>query len=129
MFKDQALTVTFSLACSLIVALTLVPLLCSRFLHLESERRRRRTQWTYNLSCKVGLCMEKLDGFYQKVINWALDHRKTVIIAALAIFLVSVFIVWPLRLVGTDFIPEMDQGELLISLEAIAGRADSDERG
>lgn len=121
MFKDQALTVTFSLACSLIVALTLVPLLCSRFLHLESERRRRRTQWTYNLSCKVGLCMEKLDGFYQKVINWALDHRKTVIIAALAIFLISVFIVWPLRLVGTDFIPEMDQGELLISLEAPPG--------
>ena len=120
MFEDQALTVAFSLACSLIVALTLVPLLCSRFLHLESDRRRRRS-WTYNLSCKVGVCMEKLDGFYQGVLNWSLDHRKSVILMVLAIFLASISIIWPLRLVGTDFIPDMDQGELRLELEAPPG--------
>jgi len=121
MFEDQALTVAFSLACSLIVALTLVPLLCSRFLHLESERRERKVQWTYDLSCKVGLCMEKLDGFYLRVLNWALDHRKTVILAILAVFFTSIAIVWPLRLVGTDFIPDMDQGEAILSVEMPPG--------
>jgi HAE1 family hydrophobic/amphiphilic exporter-1 len=121
MFKDQALTVTFSLACSLLVALTLVPLLCSRFLHLESERRRRRTTWTYKLSCKVGGCMEKLDEFYKKVLNWALDHRKTVVLSILAVFVVSIAIVWPLRLVGTEFIPDMDQGELNLNAETPPG--------
>jgi HAE1 family hydrophobic/amphiphilic exporter-1 len=121
LFEDQALTVTFSLACSLLVALTLVPLLCSRFLRLESERRERRVQWTYDLSCKVGLCMEKLDGFYQGVLNWALDHRKTVVLAVLAVFIISVSIVWPFRLVGTEFIPDMDQGELILSAETPPG--------
>jgi HAE1 family hydrophobic/amphiphilic exporter-1 len=121
LFEDQALTVTFSLACSLLVALTLVPLLCSRFLRLESERRERRVQWTYNLSCKVGLCMEKLDRFYQGVLNWALDHRKTVILAVLAVFIASISIIWPFRLVGTEFIPDMDQGELILSAETPPG--------
>ena len=121
LFEDQALTVTFSLACSLIVALTLVPLLCSRFLHLESERRSRKVQWTQNLSCKIGLCMEKLDGFYRRVLNWALDHRKSVVLTAVAVFLASISIIWPLRLVGTEFIPNMDQGELIISMETPPG--------
>jgi len=36
LFRDQALTVAFSLLCSLIVSLTLLPMLASRFLHLDS---------------------------------------------------------------------------------------------
>jgi len=121
LFEDQALTVTFSLACSLIVALTLVPLLCSRFLHLQSEKRKRRTQFTYNLSRKIGLCMEKLDSFYQRVLNWALDHRKTMILGALGVFLISLSLLWPFRFVGTEFIPNMDQGELIINMETPPG--------
>jgi len=121
LFQDQALTVTFSLACSLLVALTLVPLLCSRFLHLGSERRGGEVKLTSKLSHKVGGYMERLDNFYQKVLNWSLDHRKTVVLTMLAIFLMSISIVWPLRLVGTSFIPEMDHGELILSLEAPPG--------
>ncbi|MFC1715962.1 efflux RND transporter permease subunit [Candidatus Poribacteria bacterium] len=120
LFKDQALTVTFALACSLLVALTLVPLLCSRFLRLESERRR--ATWTSRLSSSFGSRMNRLDGSYQAVLNWALDHRKTVILTVLAMFLISIaMIAPPLRLVGIDFIPAMDQGELILNLESAPG--------
>lgn len=118
-FKDQALTVTFALACSLLVALTLVPLLCSRFLRLESERRK--VTLASKLSSSFGSRMAKLDEFYQGVLNWSLDHRATVIITVVVMFLMSVMVVWPLRLVGTDFIPEMDQGELILNFEGPPG--------
>ena len=36
LFRDQALTVTFSLLCSLVVSLTILPMLASRFLHMDS---------------------------------------------------------------------------------------------
>ena len=42
LFRDQALTVAFSLLASLIVSLTLLPMLASRFLHLEAFVRERR---------------------------------------------------------------------------------------
>jgi len=119
MFEDQALTVTFSLACSLLVALTLVPLLCSRFLSLESESRRIRL--LSNLSRAVGLCMEKLDDFYQNVLNWALDHRKLVVLIIVVLFIMSIAIVWPLKLVGTEFIPDMDQGQIYLTVETSPG--------
>lgn len=119
LFKDQALTVVFSLACSLLVALTLIPLLCSRFLRVETERKKKT--WTYTLSSKFGYYMERLDEFYQGILNWALNHRKLVVISMGIIFLISVSIVWPLRLVGTEFIPDIDQGELIISVETPPG--------
>jgi len=121
MFKDQALTVTFSLACSLIIALTLVPLLCSRFLRLESERRKRRVQWTRNITREFGSSLGRMDDFYQKVLNWALDHRKTVVLLILAIFLLSLSLFWPLRLVGTEFFPSMHSGEILFTVETPPG--------
>lgn len=120
LFKDQALAVTFSLACSLLVALTLVPLLCSRFLRLQSERRGEKRR-TNGLSYKVGSYMGKLDGAYQGILNWALNHRAIVIVATIIIFIISIMIVYPLQLVGTDFIPDMDQGELRLNIETPAG--------
>lgn len=121
MFKDQALTVTFSLACSLIVALTLVPLLCSRFLRLESERRKRRVQWTRNITRGFGSSLGRLDDSYQKILNWALDHRKTVILSILAMFLISISLIWPFRFVGSEFFPAMNQGEILLTVETPPG--------
>ena len=120
LFRDQSLTVTFSLACSLLVALTLVPLLSSRFLILRSERKKRSV-WTDSLSDRLGRYIASLDDIYQKALNWALDHRKTVVISMAALFILSMAIVYPLRLVGTEFMPNIDQGQIYLSLETTPG--------
>lgn len=119
LFRDQALTVVFSLICSLLVALTLVPLLSSRFLALESERKGKG--WIRRLSHKVGTYMERMDGLYQRVITWALDHRKTVILAVIGLFIVSFSIFWPLGFIGTEFMPDSDMGRISLSLEMTPG--------
>ncbi|MBD3180899.1 MMPL family transporter [Candidatus Poribacteria bacterium] len=119
LFKDQALTVTFSLACSLLVALTLVPLLCSRFLRVRSEKKSKGI--TNGLSGKMDTYISRLDDYYQRILNWALDHRGPVIITMAILLVASIMIIWPLQLVGTEFIPNVDQGEIMLSMETPPG--------
>jgi len=119
LFKDQALTVTFSLAASLIVSLTIIPLLCSRFLRLESEGRK--ISLLHNLTDRLKSFREKLDEAYQKRLNWVLNHRKLMVISVIILFLVSVSFIWPFRIIGTEFTPQFDEGEIRFSLETQPG--------
>jgi HAE1 family hydrophobic/amphiphilic exporter-1 len=68
MFKQLALVVVFSLMCSLLSSMTLVPVLASRFLADHHERT----------DGKQGL-MERVYEHYGRIVGWALDHRRTVI--------------------------------------------------
>jgi len=119
LFKDQALTVSFSLTASLFVAFTLVPLLASRFLKLESEGRQ--TGWLHRLTLTLESYKLGLDKFYQRLLNWALDHRKTVLITVLIMFLSSVSLFYPFRLIGTEFTGMFNQDEIQFSVETPPG--------
>ncbi|MDR2212597.1 MAG: efflux RND transporter permease subunit [Pseudomonadales bacterium] len=70
MFKELALVVAFSLMCSLLSSLTLVPMLASRFLADHHEHKRA--------DGKPGL-MERAYERYGIIIGWALDNRGTVL--------------------------------------------------
>ncbi|MCX7837360.1 MAG: efflux RND transporter permease subunit [candidate division WOR-3 bacterium] len=95
-FKELSLTVTFALISSLFVALTLIPLLTSKFFKWEEKEERGLKKFfkdTY----------EKLENFYMKVINYALRHRKLVILSILGLFLLSLSL---LAIIGFEFFPE-----------------------
>jgi len=119
LFKDQALTVSFSLIASLFVAFTIVPLLASRFLKLESEGKQ--TGWLHKITRTLESYKLGLNKFYQKLLNWALDHRKTVLITVLILFLSGVSLFYPLRLIGTEFTGMFDEGEIQFSIETPPG--------
>ena len=119
LFKDQALTVSFSLIASLFVAFTIVPLLASRFLKLESEGKQ--TGWLHKITRMLESYKLGLNKFYQKLLNWALDHRKTVLITVLILFLSGVSLFYPLRLIGTEFTGMFDEGEIQFSIETPPG--------
>ena len=119
LFREQALTVTLSLAVSLFVALTLVPLLASRLIVIRANNPSgKMTSKIYQM---VGSWLNWLDNRYQKLLNWSLDHRRLTIISVGGLFLTSLILVWPLRLVGTEFMPKMDQGRIEINLELPVG--------
>jgi len=105
-FNQLALTVTFALMSSLVVALTILPMFTSRFLNIEKMQRSKVAR-TFNDFYK------KLENFYVKVVTWALRHRKTVIFGALAAFIVSLLLV---LFIGRELIPESDRS--VITLEA-----------
>ena len=76
MFTQLSVVVMFSLAMSLFVAVTIVPVLCSRWLHTPDEEAARSgiTGYLYRASESF---LERMDEGYRKVIHLALSHRPT----------------------------------------------------
>lgn len=116
LFNDMVVTICFSLTISLIVALTLVPLLTSRFLRLQERLRRNRV--LAQTSDKIGAGLAALRNFYARQLQWSLHHRKTVVFAALGAFVVSILILVNL---GGEFLPQSDSGFVAIAVDRSPG--------
>ncbi len=115
MFQQMAYVVTFSLLCSLIVATTLIPMISSKFLRLGKKDKSNKWHKIYALS---GKALQQIESEYAKILNWALTHKKTVIIATLILFAISVFLV---RFIGVELMPAADEGEVRIDMEMAVG--------
>ena len=115
MFNDMALTICFSLFCALLVSLTLIPLLSSRFLKENSEENRTLPQ---RISRRIDGRLEKLLSLHARTLSWCLDHRKTTLMIAFLLFAMSLATVPRL---GMDFFPKMDEGHFEIQAERAPG--------
>ena len=105
-FTQFALTISFSLFASLIVALTVVPMMASRMLKSPKKNvdaRRRRSK--------------KLQTF-EKTIKWSLGHRTLVLLFTVVLLGVSAF---GLTRVGTEFLPSTDEGFFSINVDTPNG--------
>ena len=111
-FKELALTVTFALISSLIVALTIVPMLTSRFLKIKKQEQGR------GIAQRFSGFYSKIEERYTKIVAWALQHRKIVIFSTLGVFIVTLFLV---PFIGTEMSPETDEGEVIIKAEMPIG--------
>nr|WP_300091594.1 efflux RND transporter permease subunit [Sedimentibacter sp.] len=102
-FKDFALTIVMALMSSLLVALTLVPMMSSKLVsvrNLESEEEQEK---------KHG----KIVTTYKRVLSWSLRHRITTVLAAIGIFAASIAMV---ASVGAEFFPATDEGQISINV-------------
>lgn len=110
-----ALTIGFALLASLVVSLTFVPMLSSKILALGSSGKEykgiRKKMQGFNQSFSNGF--DKIDNGYAKIINWSLNHKKTILFLMM-VALIGSFTLVPL--VGTDFIPSYDSGQINVSL-------------
>ena len=115
LFADQALTVTFSLGASLVVAIMLIPMLASlgdkeELKHIDDE-------------APVESRMEALP-FYVRPYIWFLSRvlkaRLLAVVIALALFAGSIYLIQGL---GSELIPEISQGEFLIDYQLPPGTA------
>lgn len=97
-FKELAWAIIFSLTASLGVALTLIPMLSSRFLKMPAPGTPQKGLMAF--SEKI---YKKLENGYGRVINWALRHRKTVISATIGVFIISLALI---PFLGTEFMPQ-----------------------
>lgn len=109
MFTPLALTVSFSLLASLVVAITLVPMLSSKLLSNAMEDGRR--YWFDTL-------LEKLNEGYARILEKVMKFRKTAILVTLLLIGGSVAAI---PLIGAEFIPAGDQGQLEIRVETAPG--------
>ena len=99
-FQPMALSVTTALVGSLIFSLTLVPLLCWRML-------RRGLPHDDNRVVKTAKRV------YTPVLDWALSHRRAVMVIALAAFGTALLAASRL---GSEFLPELDEGTIWVNV-------------
>ena len=98
MFRPMALTVIFALAGSLVLALTLMPVLCSYFLR---GKIREHDNWLVRF----------FKALYTPLLAWALRFKLVVVAAAVVLFGSSLFVFTRL---GAEFIPQLDEGTMLL---------------
>jgi HAE1 family hydrophobic/amphiphilic exporter-1 len=117
MFKELSYVVSFSLICSLIIALTLIPVLCSKYLRVRIPDGKTHPI-THRVVKWSGRMLDALDEKYQRAIQWSLAHRKTVVLGAFLLFAGSLALV---PLIGFEMMPETDEGEIRVDLELPPG--------
>jgi len=119
LFSDFALTVAFAIAMSLMVALTLIPMLASKLLVIESEEAVQESKNPLKrISGLVGRFLEVLISKYRPILAWALGHRKTVVGIVFAAMVASLALV---PMVGMAFLPSMDTGEISVRIDLARG--------
>ncbi len=119
MFKQLGYLVTIMILTSLFASLTLIPMLSSRWLKSKKEemQTRKRFQKFYDKSEQLFI---KLEEFYAKTLNYALNHRKLVLISGALIFIIIVGS-FPFLGKGTEFMPKSDESQIQIYVELQTG--------
>ena len=117
LFKQLSVVVMFSLTMSLFVAVTIVPVLCSRLLKLPppKEERRGLVGRLYTTSENF---LNSMDERYSRLIHLALHHRPTVIGVGTA---AVVFAILMLGTIGFELMPQADEGEVQVTAELPVG--------
>jgi HAE1 family hydrophobic/amphiphilic exporter-1 len=118
MFKQLAFVVSFSLVCSLIVSLTLVPMLASRFLGPRRTPRTGMEKWKVRAVAWIQGRLTVLEHGYKRLLHWSLDHRLKVLATVGVLLIGSIALV---ELVGSEFMPATDEGEVRLSVEMEVG--------
>jgi HAE1 family hydrophobic/amphiphilic exporter-1 len=116
MFKQLAFVVSFALLCALLVALTLVPMMTARLLHLRGPASGKPLlNRIYAFSVRFFTSME--DG-YKRLLHICLNHAGTVIAITVFILAASLALI---PLVGVEFMPTTDEGEVRVNAEMEVG--------
>lgn len=113
-FREMALTVAFSQLCSLIITLLLVPMLASKLLRGQSLSSTHEQK----LFAPVNKVLNKLYRGYERLIRWALDHRKRTALITILLFLGSLCLV---PFIGAEFMPTVDSGQFTVDIEMPKG--------
>ena len=116
-FAPLGAVVTITIATSVIVSLTLTPMMASRILKISKTKKEAK-----GIGAKVAGFNERIitaiDAFYEKTLKFAVNNRPLIIILAVLIFGSSLFLV---SRVGFEFMPESDNGRISAQVELIEG--------
>lgn len=110
--KSYGLTVAYAISISGLIALTLTPMLCSKF--LKAERKKSRAD---KMVDSVNNAINKV---YMTCLKFAMAHKLLMVVFSLLLAVSPIFILAS-GLIGVDFIPEDDSGKYQINLKAPDG--------
>jgi HAE1 family hydrophobic/amphiphilic exporter-1 len=103
LFKDQAWVVAYSLLASLLVAFMLIPALAARLLAKDTASFKHQ---------------HLRFAFYENLLQWAMNHRGMVVLAAIFLMAVSAAL---LPVVGSEFVPRSGENQLQVDIDLPPG--------
>jgi multidrug efflux pump subunit AcrB len=112
LFTPLALAVSFSIAASYLVAMTVVPVCSARFLHGHAAAAGG------GVLAAVDRGFNRLREWYAHRLRAAIAHRWVVLAVAAGVFVIALGL---MRVVGTELFPEVDAGQLSIRMHAASG--------
>ena len=129
LFKDQALTVTISLLASLVVAVTLIPMLSALGAKLqrgrdgEIEWADQKTTQASAMSVTAAtpgqvMTLGRFSEVYDRLVRGAIARRWLTLAVAFGLFFLAIY---SLQLVGTELIPQLSEGEFFFEVNMPEG--------
>jgi HAE1 family hydrophobic/amphiphilic exporter-1 len=116
LFTEMAYVIIFSLTCSLLVALSLVPMLTSRLLGIKKrDGSRSLISIFFSVSESFFLRLQRL---YTGLLKSALRHRSLTVVVTMTALAGALILVPE---IGTEFLPPSDEGEVRITGEMEVG--------
>ena len=114
LFQQLGWMVTIIMVISIVCALALTPMLCSRMLKLQ-PKQSKAFKILYG---PIEKGLDSFDNAYARLLHWAVGHRTIVIVSCMSFFVLSLFLV---RFVGTEFMPTQDNGRIGVIVELPIG--------
>jgi multidrug efflux pump subunit AcrB len=131
LFSAMALAVVISLFASYIVAMTVVPLFCARYLKLENPEhlgetdsgearalKSRKTGWGARFNAAFNSAFNRMLGLYEALVQRALHIPATVLLLFFLAFAASLLLYTKL---GFAYFPQTDAGQFVITFKAPSG--------
>lgn len=118
LFRQLAYVVAFALACSLLVALTVVPMLASRLLGNESAVAEGGWHPFRRLGERLGEQFVGLENGYRGLLAMLLGHKTATLLVTAGVFLASLML---LPLIGAEFMPASDESEVRVNVKMAPG--------
>ena len=109
-FESFAVVVTVGIIVSLLVSLTLTPMLCSKYLNKQDAKK--------NYFNFLNSFFEKLEQNYKNTLIWVLKHRLKILLITLLIVLTSGFF---FKAAKKEFVPETDESRFTVTFKTPLG--------
>lgn len=113
LFKQLAFIASVTIAASLITSLTLAPMLSS--IMLKKKEKNKKQGLFFHKSEQLFIKIEK---GYESILYFALKHKAVMILSIALTFFATL---WAGKNTGTDYIPEFDMGDIIITVELETG--------
>ncbi len=109
-FTELILTISFAIVASLLVALSLVPMLSAQLFRYEAKNSDKQSKFIATFD----RAFEKVINIYKQMLSWTI-HRRGWVISSVIVLFVGAMYVW--GELGGEFLPSMDDGRISIRYE------------
>ena len=104
LFREFSITLAVAILVSLLVSLTLTPMLCARWLKAQPEGEQTRLQrWSEQLN-------QRMMAGYGRSLDWVMRHRRLTLLSLLVTIAVNIALY---VMVPKTFLPQQDTGQLI----------------